>query len=61
MCDYPKRTFDKVRKRMENKQQTAPKQKDSTQKSRGMVVISYGQGLTERSSRVSRSMAYPPV
>ena len=52
MCGYPKWTFDKVRKRMENKQQTAPKQKDTTQKSRGMVVIPYVQGLTERSSRV---------
>ena len=52
MCGYPKWTFDKVRKRMENKQQTAPKQKDTTQKSRGILVIPYVQGLTERSIRV---------
>ena len=32
MCGYPRWTFDKVRKRMENKQQAAPKQKDTTQK-----------------------------
>ena len=43
----------KWKKKMQNKKQKAPiKNKDSSQKSRGMVVLPYVQGLAERASRV---------
>ena len=52
MCGYPSWTFDKVKTTMQNKQQKASKKKkDTSQKSRGMAVIPYVQGVAEKVSR----------
>ena len=52
-CGYPLWSFEQVKKKMQSKKQKAPsKNKDSLQNSRGMVVLPYLQGLTERPSRV---------
>ena len=45
--------FRSSEEKMQNKKQKAPiKNKDSSQKSRGMVVLPYVQGFAERASRV---------
>ena len=52
-CGYPSWSFEQVKKKMQSKKQKAPiKNKGSSQKSRGMVVLPYVQGLAERASRV---------
>ena len=61
MCGYPKWTFDKVRKKMENKQQTTPKQNDTTQKKQGHG--SYPPTFKDSQKELagfSRSMVFPP-
>ena len=56
-CGYPKWTFDKVK---EQRQGAKPKKKNTTKKddntrSRGMVVLPYVKGVTERVSRIMRN------
>ncbi|XP_072046220.1 uncharacterized protein [Amphiura filiformis] len=53
-CGYPKWTIDRVKKQMEEKQQRKTKKNKSTtsdQKSKGLVVIPYVAGVSERISR----------
>ena len=55
-CGYPKWTFKKVKDQMKvPKKQNTSKKVDSTNKSRGMVVIPYIQGVSERVARVYKS------
>ena len=55
LCGYPAWTFKKVKEQIKNKPaKKPPKKKETDQKSRGLVVIPYVQGLSERSSRIFR-------
>ena len=54
-CGYPDWTFTQVKSKMENKQsKKSPKKKDNSEKSKGLVVIPYVEGLTEKATRVYR-------
>ncbi|XP_072022566.1 uncharacterized protein [Amphiura filiformis] len=50
-CGYPKWSIDKTKQQMQNKQSKAKSKKDSTEQSKGMVVIPYVQGVSERLQR----------
>ena len=55
-CGYPQWMFKKVKDQMKvPKKQNTSKKVDSTNKSRGMVVILYVQGVSERVARVYKS------
>ena len=55
VCGYPDWTIRSVREKMVNKQPKERKPKsEEKDKSRGMVVIPYVQGLTEKLSRIFR-------
>ena len=55
-CGYPEWTFEKVKsQRKTAKQKDTRKKKDNTEKSKGMVVLPYVNGVSERVSRVLKS------
>ena len=63
-CGYPAWTFKKVKEQINKPAKKPSKNKETDQKSRGLVVIPYIQGLSERSSRIFRkhgiATAMPP-
>ena len=55
-CGYPKGTFEKVKNQMKQKTpKKGSKKKDDTIKCRGMTVLPYVNGVTEKISRVMKS------
>ena len=56
-CGYPDWAINKVKNQMEDKTKSKKKTKDSdNNKSRGMVVIPYVQGVSERLQRVFKNI-----
>ena len=55
-CGFPKWTFEKVKNQMKQKtSKKVTKKKDDTNKCRGMTVLPYVNGVTEKISRVMKS------
>ena len=53
-CGYPHWTFKHVKQRMENKTKKKSTKKDSDNKTKGLVVIPYVEGLAEKANRIFR-------
>ncbi|XP_072048906.1 uncharacterized protein [Amphiura filiformis] len=54
-CGYPEWTFNQVKRKMDNKQVAKPnKNKDSTEKNKGLVTIPYVEKLSETTTRIFR-------
>ena len=53
-CGYPKWTIDKVKRSMKNKKTKTTKRDKNKEKSRGLVVIPYVQGVSESIERSFR-------
>ena len=54
MCNYPDRTIEHVKKQQSATKTTKPKKADQNQQSKGMVVLPYIQGVSEKLQRVFR-------
>lgn len=55
LCGYPDWSFTKVKRQIENKKTKKPaKKSDLTDKSKGLVVIPYVNGLSEKANRIFR-------
>ncbi|XP_072037403.1 uncharacterized protein [Amphiura filiformis] len=60
-CGYPEWMFNQVKRKMDNKHVVKPnKNKDSTEKNKGLVIIPYVKKLSETTTRILKSMAMPP-
>ena len=53
-CNYPSWTFDKVKDQQTNKGSKSKKSKNNNNQSKGMVVLPYVQGTSEKLQRVYR-------
>ncbi|XP_072051475.1 uncharacterized protein [Amphiura filiformis] len=53
-CGYPRWSFKQVKEKMANKQVKPKTKKDSNNKSKGLVVVPYVEGLSQKANRIFR-------